>query len=227
MKLRKLIKILCFKKSFKIRNTDTLLGWSQRYIQSGDKIGELFCYREMGRIQRENSQLTEAINNHQKALDIALILKDTTEIVKLLNDLGVDLRRIGALPEASSYHYKALGYAEAYSGKKNKIDAKNLVIATNGIANISLLLGYDAEAEKYYRKSLQGEKELGSEVGQAINLAKLGTIFEQRQQYDSAQVYYQRSMEQNVLAKTNRGIGLCLNSFGRITSKTKTIRISS
>ncbi|VEJ19279.1 hybrid sensor histidine kinase/response regulator transcription factor [Capnocytophaga canimorsus] len=210
-----------FQKIIQIRNTDTLLGWSQRYIQSGDKIGELFCYREMGRIQRENSQLTEAINNHQKALDIALILKDTTEIVKLLNDLGVDLRRIGALPEASSYHYKALGYAEAYSGKKNKIDAKNLVIATNGIANISLLLGYDAEAEKYYRKSLQGEKELGSEVGQAINLAKLGTIFEQRQQYDSAQVYYQRSMEQNVLAKTNRGIGLCLIHLGGLHQKQK------
>ncbi|WGU68750.1 hypothetical protein QIU19_01980 [Capnocytophaga canimorsus] len=28
-----------FQKIIQIRNTDTLLGWSQRYIQSGDKIG--------------------------------------------------------------------------------------------------------------------------------------------------------------------------------------------
>ncbi len=213
---RDIYKDSLFREVVKIRNIDTLFARLDDFVKKNDKIGEMFCYREIGRQQREKSQLLEAIQNHQTALDIAIQLKDTTEIVKVLNDLGVDFRRIGALPEASSYHYKALNYADAYSGKKNKIDAKNLVVATNGIANVSLLLGYLDEAEKYYRISLEGEKELNSEVGQAINLAKLGTIFEQRQQYDSAQAYYLKSMEQNQLAKTNRGIALCLIHLGNL-----------
>ena len=137
------------------------------------------------------------------------------EIVQALNNLGTDFRRIGVLAEASSYHYQALSYSEAYS-KVNEpgTGMKNRVVSLNGLGNISLTLGYLDEAEKYFRGALKDEVTLSSTLGQAINYANIGAIYELRQQYDSARVYYEHSMKQNVLAKSDMGIGLCHIHFG-------------
>ena len=72
---------------------------------------------------------------------------------------------------------------------------KNRVVSLNGLGNISLTLGYLDEAEKYFRAALKDEVTLSSTLGQAINYANIGAIFELRQQYDSARVYYEYSMD--------------------------------
>lgn len=66
---------------------------------------------------------------------------------------------------------------------------------------------------------LKDEIMLGSPIGQAINYANLGAVFEYRQQYDSAYLYFQKSMEQNTIAKSDIGIGLCLIHLGEIFEK--------
>src|SRR5690606_14923028 len=91
--------------------------------------------------------------------------------------------------------------------------------ALNGIGNISLTLGYYDDAEKYFREALKDEITLKSPIGQAINYANLGAIFEQRQQYDSAFSYFQKSLEQNKIARSDMGIGLCLIHIGEIYEK--------
>ncbi len=144
-----------------------------------------------------------AINAHKLGLEIALALNDTIEIVQALNNLGTNFRRIGAHKEASQYHYQALYYVEAWSGLHTPTGTKNRVMSLNGIGNINLMLGYYNDAEKQFREALKNEIALKSPIGQAINYANLGSIFELRQQYDSAYVYYQKSLGQNKLDRQN------------------------
>ena len=57
---------------------------------------------------------------------------------------------------------------------------------------------------------------LGSHLGQAINYSNIGAIFHENNMYDSAMWYYNRSMQENVMAKSNIGISLCYESIGSV-----------
>ena len=206
-------------KLYKIRNEDSLQILLKQFIEEKDNVGEMLCYKQIGLRQRESSRFSEAINSHQQGLDLALQLKDTIEIVQAMNNLGTNFRRIGALSEASQYHYQALHYAEVWSGLDTHSGTKNRIVSLNGIGNINLTLGYYNEAEKHFREALKDEIALKSPIGQAINYANLGAIFEELQQYDSAYVYYQKSLEQNKIAKSDMGIGLCLIHLGQLYEK--------
>ncbi len=203
-------------KLYTIRNDeDSLNLLLNECLERDDDVGAIIIYRQLGKHQRDNARFSDAIATHQEGLNLALKVRDTLEIVQALNNLGTDFRRIGVLAEASSYHYQALSYSEAYS-KVNEpgTGMKNRVVSLNGLGNISLTLGYLDEAEKYFRGALKDEVTLSSTLGQAINYANIGAIYELRQQYDSARVYYEHSMKQNVLAKSDMGIGLCHIHFG-------------
>ncbi len=197
------------------RNEDSLKAKLHQQIGLKNEIGMMLSYKYLGKNQRENAKFSSAIESHQSYLNIAIKLKDTLEIIQAFNDLGTDFRRIGAMSEASNYHYEALRYADVFSDAQNT-GRKPRVMALNGIGNISLQLGYNADAEKYFREALKEEIALGSEVGQAINYANLGSIFRNRQEYDSARVYYRYSLEKNIQAKSTLGIGLCHIHLGNL-----------
>ena len=162
------------------------------------------------------SDFSKAIEYHQQSLEAAYALNDTLGIAQALNSIATDFRRIGAYPEASEYHYQALYLSESYSGRDEFTGRKNRVMAINGLGNIYLSFGNLNEAESLFKEALAEEKALQSNLGQAINYANLGAIFEQRAMYDSAYYYYQRSMEQNVAAESRLGVGLCHIYFGQI-----------
>ncbi len=204
---------------WRIRNADSLQILLDNFIEQKDNIGEMITYKVIGVRQRENARFSDAINSHHHGLDIAIKLNDTIEIVQAMNNLGTNFRRIGAHSEASQYHFQALHHVEAWS-KLNTLDGiKNRVMSLNGIGNISLMLGFYNDAEEKFRKALKDEIELESPIGQAINYANLGAIFEIRQQFDSAYVYYNKSLEQNKIAKSDMGIGLCLIHLGELYEK--------
>ena len=204
---------------YKTRSEDSLLIVLQQFTEAKNEVGKMLVYKHLGLRERENARFSDAISSHQQGLEIAKKLNDTIEIVQALNNLGTNFRRIGAHNEASQYHYQALHYAETWSGLDTPVGTKNHVMALNGIGNISLMLGYYNDAEENFRAALKDEIALGSAIGQAINYANLGAVFELRQQYDSAYIYYQQSLEQNKIAKSDMGIGLCLIHLGELYEK--------
>lgn len=185
------------------------------YAESGDQLGLLVGHRVLGKYLREQARFPEAIDEQQQGLSLALKLQDTLEIVRAYNNLGTCFRRIGAMPEASAYHFLALSYAEAFSqASQPGPGMKNVVIALNGLGNINLTLGHHANAEKYFRAALADERRMSSDLGQAINYANLGYVYEIRGQYDSAYHYYERSYHYNERAHSAVGMGLCYTHFG-------------
>ncbi|WP_251968751.1 response regulator [Parabacteroides sp. AD58] len=180
--------------------------------------GQVATYGQLGKVYRENASFDDAIQYHKKGLEMATQMNDTLEIVKALNNLGTNYRRIGILTEASEYHFRALGLIEKMKGRTYDIK-KNRLVAMNGIGNIYLSLGNNNAAERVFRNSLAGEKELNSALGQAINTANLGFIFESREEYDSAYIYFKQSLSYNQQAKSDLGISLCYNHFGNLHEK--------
>ncbi len=206
--------------AYKIRkNEDSLDLFLQKSIADNNTYGKLYAYRLIGNYQRENASFTKAISSHQNELETALSLNDTIEIIQAMNNLGTDLRRVGALSEAADYHYRALDYSEAFSESYTNSGIKNKVVSLNGIGNVSLSLGYYDEAKSYFMSALEDEKKLKSPIGQAINYANIGAIYELTHDYDSARIYYEYSLEQNIIGKSDMGIGLCYIHFGNIHRK--------
>lgn len=198
---------------------DSLTVWMERYTATNNSQGIMLTQKELGKRYRETARFNEAINIHQSGLQLATQLADTLEMIQAFNNIGTNFRRMGILDEASTYHYKALMLCEQYSDRQSYTAKKNRVVSLNGIGNIHLTLDNRTAADSVFRLALAGEKELGSNLGQAINYANLGAIFEARGMADSAWVYYQYSMERNRAAKSNLGISLCHTYFGHIYEK--------
>ncbi len=196
--------------------SDSLLHYIKRYEEQSHLYGQAVGYRLLGRQYRESSQFREAIEVHRKGLDCAVAICDTNEIIQACNNLGADFRRIGNLNDASDHHYLALRYCEEYSDSLSSTSLKNEVVSLNGIGNVYLSIGNHLIAERAFRRALEGERKLGSHVGQAINYANLGIIYEAKGEIDSAYIYYGSSMAHNKEAQSILGVALCHNHFGRL-----------
>lgn len=204
---------------FANRSIDSLESLAAGFMRHENKLGIMVTHRELGKLYRENNRFSDAIEASIEGLKVAQQLADTSEIIQALNSTGTNFRRIGALTEASSYHYEALEYCDAYSDKTSVEALKNRNISLNGIGNIQLTLGNNETAERVFRAALAGEEKLHSPLGQAINYANIGSIFESKGLLDSAWHYYSQSMKYNIIANSNLGISLCHNHFGGIYEK--------
>lgn len=198
------------------RTTGSLDSLLKYYEKHGNLLGAMLVNKELGKRSRETARFNEAIRYHKKGLQLAMEIKDTLEAIQALNNIGTNFRRMGILDEASTFHYRALLLCEQYSDKNSFTTKKNRVVSLNGIGNIHLTLDNREAADSVFRIALAGEHELGSDLGQAINYANLGSIFEARGLTDSALVYYQYSMKYNRTAHSTLGISLCHNHFGRL-----------
>ena len=202
----------------RITDTDSLLRQQQSWQEEGKLLESMTALRQIGKIYREQSRFADALVAHSSALKQAETLDDTLSIVLCLNDLGTDYRRLDRMSPATEYHFKALKLSEACSDTTFQA-RKNRVISLNGLANVYLTVGNYERADSALRIALAGESELGSPLGQAINYANIGSIFEHKGELDSARFYYERSMECNRRAKSDLGIGLCYNDFGSLYEK--------
>lgn len=183
---------------------------------AGDTRAELQLRQQLGKRYRDDSRFDNSIDQHNRALELATELCDTVEIVRALNNLGTNFRRLGILDEATEFHYQALAYCNLYSDKTGEVAQKNRVISLNGIGNIYMTVGNTHMADSVLREALKGEQELGSDLGQAINWANLGAIMKDRGMIDSAWHYYLRSMEFNSKAGSDVGLSLCRKHMGEL-----------
>lgn len=198
------------------QSLDSLVNAAER---KGDRMLEMRARKKLGRVYRESNFFIKAIDCHTRELKLAEQLGDTIAAVQALNNIGTNFRRMGIFDEAVDYHYRGLHLCEEFSLKDDSTARKNRVISLNGIGNICLTLGDTETADSVFNAALEGEKRLGSHLGQAINYANLGSLYERNGQIDSAWTFYRRSMEQNRLAKSDLGISLCYTHFGRLNEK--------
>ena len=164
---------------------DSLALLQKRMESEGDRLGSIIALREWGKVLRNESRFEEALNVHSKGQQQAEAVGDTLEWVQALNNIGTDYRRMGVLDVAQEYHYRAWTLSEECADTSSTT-RKNRAISLNGLGNIYMTLGNYERADSALRMALEGERQLHSALGQAINYANLGSIFEHRGQTDSA-----------------------------------------
>ncbi len=191
----------------------------REYQEEENLLYQGAALRKLGKLYREAGNFTRSIYYHNRELQLAEKTRDTIGIVLALNNIGTNFRRMGILDEASSYHLKALRLSMSYSGQASPAMRKYRVVSLNGLGNVYLTTGNLESADSVFRLSLEGEKMLGSVLGQAINYANLGSVKEARGQVDSAWFYYRKSLEYNTQAGSKMGISLNHNSFGQLYEK--------
>ena len=189
---------------------------TQQMHNSGNRLGEVVALRQLGKLYREETRFVEAIDCHQRGLALATEIADTLEIIQALNNIGTNYRRMGSLEEAAHHHNQAVVLSSRYGPASTSREKKSRVVSLNGMGNVLLSLGDLNMADSIFRQALHGEQELGSHLGQAINLANIGAIKEQTGQTDSARYYYQLSLQMNEEAHSDLGIGLCHLHFGEL-----------
>lgn len=165
---------------------------------------------------RNHSHFDSAIEQHNICIGLAKELKDTIQLIIAFNNQGTNFRRIGDLKEAADHHYAALGLYDKTTSDTSYIARKNRVRTLNGLGNIMLSLGNTQVAEDMFRRALQGEKELHSSTGEAINFANIGAIKRRNGDIDSARIYYNRSMQKNRESNNLVGISICHYNLGEL-----------
>lgn len=194
---------------------EELVAWEQECQQEDDRLGRLTCLRVLGQAYRNESRFDDAMRVHREGYELAEACGDTIEMERALNNLGTNYRRLGLLDFGADYHYRALSLFHA-SDDRSEMARKNRVYSLNGLGNIYLSVENYQLADSMLRLALAGERELNSPIGQAINYANLGSIFEKTGQLDSAEVYYQQAMKLNRDGGSDLGIALCHNYFGSL-----------
>lgn len=175
----------------------------------------LATLRQQGKKERDASRYDEALRLHIRGLDMARAMGDSSEWIQALNNIATDYRRMGMLDVAQSYHYQALTLCDESADTTYQM-RKNRVKALNGLGNIYLsIYSYD-DADSVFRQALEGEHQLGSATGQAINYANLGSIYSARGDDEKALDYYRQSMFYNKKDSNLLGMALCHLYFGNI-----------
>ncbi len=168
------------------------------------------CYNRMGITARYESDYTQSVNYHKRALTYFEKSTDTLSKIKCLNSLGVTYRKLNLEKEAFAQYFQALNLAE-------KIDSqKSISIALNGIGNVFINTEEYDKALKYFRKGVAIEKKSNNEKGQEYGYANIGEVYLQKKEYDSAQIYFNKAL---VLAKKNprkEGIAIKYNLLGKL-----------
>ena len=199
-----------------VHDADSLNVLIGECARRGDVLGCEAAYREQGKLYRNQSRYEDAIDAHHRMFFLADSLRDTVGLVEALNNLGTDYRRMDILELACDCHSKALLLANTFSDHASNKARKNHVVSLNGLGNVYLAIGNDILADSLFRQALEGERQLGSGLGMAINYANIGTVFERREMTDSAWHYYKLSMQLNDEADNDLGVAICHNHYGHL-----------
>ncbi len=204
-----------------IGSVDSLEALAAQSHEQHDVMSEMLALRHKGDKLRYQSRYDEAINVHNRGVDLAREQRDTLELALLLISLGEDSRRQSNLSQANGYYFDALKLCDSYSDQDNRGIARAVSSAYYGIGNIEIELNDFALADSLLREALWREQQLGRNIGIAINYGALGRLKRELGELDSAWYYQRKSLDYNQLAGHKKGVALCHLHFGELHNDEK------
>ena len=170
-------------------------------------------------VLRERGAIKEAFSITDECIQKAKKENNTIHLIVAYNNYAILCRRVDRLTDASTFHLQALKLAESNNAKSDWLIPKSKCVSLNGLGNISLSLGQNKDAMRYFKAAILIEKQLGSNVGIAINHANIGAVYESLQMTDSALLHYNLSMQFNQKSNCAKGIAICHVSIGNLLIK--------
>ncbi len=180
--------------------------------------GESYALDQIGAIYRNFSKFEQAVNLHQKALELAEEANNVELKVRCLNMLGVVYRRTDAIKTALDYNQQALEMAEQVEKPSHHIK-RNINVSLNSIGNLYQTLEQYDLAILQFKRALKMEEELGNKLGLAINHQNIGDCLDQKGDLEGALEHYRKSLAFNEDINSTYGRIICKNSLAQIYLK--------
>ncbi|MES2516207.1 MAG: tetratricopeptide repeat protein [Bacteroidota bacterium] len=167
------------------------------------KEGIAESYNFKGAINRDQSNLRDALDNFLKALKLFEELKMPVKVAGMQNNIGLVYSEIKEYRTALSYYFKA---EKINFGRKQK---SYLAINYNNIATCYQKLNQFQSAQIYLNKSLAIRMEISDTVGMAMAYHNIGINNQLTNQNDSAVYFFNKSL--SYLAGMDENIGHAYN----------------
>lgn len=135
---------------------------------------------------------SSALNYESKTLQIANLLKDSTQIGLSHSNLGNFYYEMGVYDEA--YFYLTRAYSILKSGKVTHEDSVLMNIAIHNVGRVFKELSQYDIALQHLRLSQKRSQELGDHEGVPYSLDEIGDVMLRQGNYDSALIYLTRSL---------------------------------
>ena len=182
--------------------------------------GQFYGLNALGRHYRDQSLFNKSIYQYKNALHISEKLKDTVSEVKILNAIGSVYRRQDDIRNALNYHQQALDKAVRIKNPKISIK-KSISISQNSIGNIYVSLRQYKLALNEFSKSIITQRELGHQLGLAINYQNIGRANEGLGYLDKALLNYHKSLDFNNKLESKIGKVICGYRIANLLIKQK------
>ncbi len=160
-------------------------------------------YNLRGIINRDQSNLRDALDNYLNALKLFEQLKRPIKIAGMQNNIGLIYAEIKEYRTALAYYFKAEKINLKYHEKAR------LAINYNNIATCYQKLKQFTSAQMYLNKSLELRKEVSDTVGMAMAYHNIGINHQLTSDKDSAIFFFNRSL--SYLSGMSENIGHAYN----------------
>jgi serine phosphatase RsbU (regulator of sigma subunit) len=160
-------------------------------------------YNLRGIINRDQSNLRDALDNYLNALKLFEQLKMPIKIAGMQNNIGLIYAEIKEYRTALAYYFKAEKINQKYREKAR------LAINYNNIATCYQKLKQFTSAQMYLNKSLELRKEVSDTVGMAMAYHNIGINHQLTNDKDSAIFFFNLSL--GYLSRMSENIGHAYN----------------
>lgn len=167
------------------------------------KPGIAEAYNLKGIINRDQSNLRDALDNYLEALKLFEALKLPTKVAGIQNNIGLIYAEIKEYRTALAYYFKAENINRA--GQKKSY----LAINYNNIATCYQKLKQYSSAQIYLNKSLALRQEKADTVGMAMAYHNIGINHQLTGEKDSAIYFFHKSL--GYLSRMDPNIGHAYN----------------
>ena len=176
-------------------------GFKKEFGTSCSTLGLLYSYTTL---------LDSAVYWNKKAINYLLPTKDSLEISKNYNRLGVNYILKSDFENAVKYLLPA-----TYWSNTPKIKAN----AFNNLGMISKKNGNYAKAIQYYFSALQNYELCNTPISQATTFSNLGSLYIQKKDYKRAIEMYNQSYKISININDSESLGQAFNGLGITTNR--------
>lgn len=138
------------------------------------------AYQSLGSIYRVGGDFQSALKADNKAFEIGVTIKDSSQIATSYNNVGHDYYDLGEYDKA--YHNFLQSYRTANSLK----DSLTMAIALHNIGRVYKELGQYKESLDYLKLSRKISAKINDAEGEPYSLSELGDVMLRQGKYDSA-----------------------------------------
>jgi len=166
-------------------------------------------------LYRENKKYRDALDYQEMAISEFRTIRDSSELVGNLNNLGMIYERLGNKDEALSL------YLEVYDIEKACKNFYGISRVTNSLANIYGYLGKNALAKKFYSESIDYAQKINNLQFEAASLHGLANMYAGSGEPDKALEIYAKAVEINLKGGFGENLAKNYVNMGEVLSDQK------